>query len=142
VSTTGIAGLTLGGGQGWLRRTYGMTCDSLLSTDVITADGEFVTASDAERVDLFWALRGGGATSESSPTSSTGCIRSAGRDRPLLHRNITAQHVFPIACYLQTATINAMMPTRTPAIAIPNASRSRASRACAVVTTAFSCDAS
>jgi FAD/FMN-containing dehydrogenase len=60
VSTTGIAGLTLGGGQGWLRRTYGMTCDSLLSADVITVGGEFVTASDTERTDLFWALRGGG----------------------------------------------------------------------------------
>jgi FAD/FMN-containing dehydrogenase len=60
VSTTGIAGLTLGGGQGWLRRTYGMTCDSLLSADVITSDGEFVTASDVEHADLFWALRGGG----------------------------------------------------------------------------------
>ena len=60
VSTTGIAGLTLGGGQGWLRRTYGMTCDSLLSADVITSGGEFVTVSDTERADLFWALRGGG----------------------------------------------------------------------------------
>lgn len=60
VSTTGIAGLTLGGGQGWLRRTYGMTCDSLLSADVITSEGEFVTATDTERADLFWALRGGG----------------------------------------------------------------------------------
>ena len=60
VSTTGIAGFTLGGGQGWLRRTYGMTCDSLLSADVITSAGEFVSASDTERADLFWALRGGG----------------------------------------------------------------------------------
>jgi FAD/FMN-containing dehydrogenase len=56
VSTTGIAGLTLGGGQGWLRRTYGMTCDSLLSADVITSGGEFVTASDTERADLFWIV--------------------------------------------------------------------------------------
>jgi FAD/FMN-containing dehydrogenase len=60
VSTTGIAGLTLGGGQGWLRRTVGMTCDSLVSADVVTSGGELLQVSAAEYSDLFWALKGGG----------------------------------------------------------------------------------
>src|SRR5262249_1483469 len=60
VSTTGIAGLTLGGGIGWLGRTYGLSCDNLLAVDIVTADGQLRTASASENADLFWAVRGGG----------------------------------------------------------------------------------
>jgi FAD/FMN-containing dehydrogenase len=59
-STTGIAGLTVGGGFGWLTRGHGMTVDNLVSAGVVTADGERVTASERDHADLFWAIRGGG----------------------------------------------------------------------------------
>jgi FAD/FMN-containing dehydrogenase len=60
VSTTGIAGLTLGGGEGWLMGRYGLTVDNLLAVEIVTADGEVLTANAQEHEDLFWALRGGG----------------------------------------------------------------------------------
>src|SRR5215475_3015316 len=60
ISTTGVGGLTLGGGIGYLSRTFGLTLDNLLSVDMVLADGSFVTASADDHADLFWAVRGGG----------------------------------------------------------------------------------
>src|ERR687898_154423 len=60
VTHTGLSGLTLGGGIGWLMRKHGLTIDQLLSVDLVTADGEFVKASETENRDLFWGVRGGG----------------------------------------------------------------------------------
>src|SRR5687767_16022042 len=59
-TTTGVAGLTLGGGFGWLTRKFGLTVDNLVCAEIVTADGQLRQASQRENADLFWAIRGGG----------------------------------------------------------------------------------
>jgi len=98
-STTGVAGLTLGGGFGWLTRKYGMTVDNLRSVDIVTADGQLRHASDDENPDLFWGVRGGGGNfgvvtafefdlHEVGPEVLTGMVVYHGADAPDVLRHV------------------------------------------------------
>ena len=117
ISETGVGGLALGGGVGWLVRKYGMTCDNLISAEVVTADGQVVTASAAENEDLFWGLRGGGgnfgvATSfkfQAHPVAQVvgGMIihpRAAARDVYRFYRNFTQQAPIELTAYCACLT--------------------------------------
>ncbi|MBM7783330.1 FAD-binding oxidoreductase [Tenggerimyces flavus] len=98
VSHTGIAGLTLGGGMGWLARKHGLACDNLLEVELVTAEGKLVTANKDENPDLFWAVRGGGGNfgvvtkftyqlHELGPVVFAGSAMYDGKDAPALFRH-------------------------------------------------------
>ncbi|MCZ6628469.1 MAG: FAD-binding oxidoreductase [SAR324 cluster bacterium] len=118
ISTTGVAGLTLGGGFGWLSRKYGYTCDNLLSVDLVTADGRSVTADAEQNADLFWGVRGGGGNfgvvtsfeyraHPVGPTVVAGMIlypMDAARDVIRFYRDFTAQAPEELVCMLMLRT--------------------------------------
>jgi FAD/FMN-containing dehydrogenase len=112
VSTTGIGGLTLGGGIGWLARTCGLACDNLLSVDLVTADGRLLTVGPTEHADLFWGVHGGGgnfgvATSLEYRLHPVGQVLGgllihpfeAARDLLRLYRDFAETAPSELACY-------------------------------------------
>ena len=112
VSTTGVAGLTLGGGLGWLMRSDGMTCDNMIGAEVVTADGQIVRASARENPDLLWALRGGGGNFgvvttfefQLHPVSTVlgGMLfypMARARDVLRLYRDVTQRRRMPSPCF-------------------------------------------
>ncbi len=127
VGETGIAGLTLGGGVGWLVRKHGLTCDNLLAADVVTADGQLRHASAESNPDLFWAIRGGGgnfgvATSFQYRLHEVSTIlgglvihpRSAARDVLRFHRDFITSAPEELTSYAALLTL----PDGTPVVAL------------------------
>jgi hypothetical protein len=127
VSMTGIAGLTLGGGLGWLNGRYGLACDNLISADVATADGQLLRASAQENADLFWGIRGGGGnfgvvTSFQYQLHSVELVLAGGLSYPLsLASQILRFYddfVKAAPDELSTAVSLALNPTGQPALSI------------------------
>jgi hypothetical protein len=105
VSVTGIAGLTLGGGLGWLNGKHGLACDNLISADVVTADGRLLTASEEQNEDLFWGIRGGGGnfgvvTAFGYRLHPVGAVLAGGLSYPLskAHEVLHFYHGFASGC--------------------------------------------
>lgn len=124
VSTTGVAGLTLGGGIGHLARSFGLSCDNMIGADVVTAGGELVRASENENRDLFWGLRGGGGNfgivttfefrlHEVGPQIMAGPVFHAPEDAPDVlrqYREFTRQTPDHVACYAVFAAFPPIEP--------------------------------
>ena len=127
VSMTGIAGLTLGGGLGWLNGRYGLACDNLISAEVATADGELLRASERENEDLFWAIRGGGGnfgvvTSFEYRLHPVGQVLAGGLSYPLSAAPTVLrfydEFVKAAPDELSTAASFALTPAGEPAVSI------------------------
>ena len=127
VSTTGIAGLTLGGGLGWLNGRYGLACDNLISAEVATADGRLLRASAEQNEDLFWGIRGGGGnfgvvTSFELQLHPVGLVLAGGLSYPLEMApqvlRFYDEFVKAAPDALSTAASVALGPTGEPAVSI------------------------
>src|SRR5215210_6823253 len=123
VRQTGIAGLTLGGGHGFLMRKYGLACDNLLSVDLVTAEGRLLRASADENADLFWGLRGGGANSFEYHLHEVGPVLGGVLFYPLarakeifrLYRDVTSAAPDELTMYAGLGTL----PDGTQVAALP-----------------------